>query len=86
MARLIAGIVLNVTQVLGFVFILLYYLGDINLNSWMTSPMTAFVFFEGLDSRLISGKKMMGLSFVFVFIESFIAMLLIGVNLIFFDQ
>ena len=50
----------------------------------MASLTTAFVFFGGLDLRLISRREIVGLSLVFVFIRSFIAVFLRSVIFVFF--
>ena len=73
MILLLASIVLDVAQVLSFVLILFCYLGNIDLSNWMTSLTIALVFLRGLGLRLISGRRIVGLSLVFIFVESFIA-------------
>ena len=65
------------------------YLGDIDPNSWIISLLFFLIFLKvgGLGLRLISGrKKIVGLSLFFISGDSQIALLLIGVTLVFFDQ
>ncbi len=80
-----AGVALDVAQVL-WRLVLLRYLSSIDPNGWMTSPMTALVFFGGLGLRLISGSGgAVGLSLVFI-LRSLILGLLVGVLFVFFGQ
>ncbi len=85
MTLLVAGIALDMAQVLGRpVLVLLCYLGGIDPGGWMTpiaSPTTSLVFLEGLGLRLISRRRGLELSLV---LGSLIAGLSIGVLLVFF--
>lgn len=83
MTLLLAGIVLDITQILGLVFILFCFLNDIDFSGQMTSPTTVFVFFEGLSLGLISKRRIMGPNLIF---QSLILMFSIGFVLVFFDQ
>ncbi len=49
----------------------------------MASLTTAFVFFWGLDLRLISGERIVGLSLVLVFVRDLVTRLPIGILLVF---
>ena len=80
-----ASITLNVAQVLGLILVLLYYLDGIKLSSWMASLPIFLTLFGGLGLRLISGRGVMGLSLLLIFVESLIAVLPIGIFLIFLD-
>lgn len=51
----------------------------------MTFPMTTLIFLKGLGLRLISKRELVELSFFFIF-GSLIAVLLLGVLIIFLDQ
>ncbi len=83
MTLLMAGITLNVTQVLWHL-VFLCYLGSIDPSSWMASPTTALVFLGGLGLRLISGGGgAVGLSLVFV-LGGHILGLPVGVFVVFF--
>ncbi len=85
MTFLMTGIALNVAQVLGHL-IFFCYLGSIDLNGWMASPTTVFVFLGGLELRLISRDGgVVGLSLV-IGLRSLILRLLVGVLLIFFGR
>ncbi len=56
MALLLAGVALDVAQVFGLDFVLLCYLGSVDLSGWMaylTASMT-LEFLADLDLRLIS--------------------------------
>ena len=87
MTFLLAGVTLDVAQVLGLVLILLCYLSGINPNGWMTSPTSmTLIFLGGLDLKLISGRQQMGLNLFFVLVRSLIAMLLISVVFVFLDR
>ena len=59
-------------QTLGFIFVFLINLSDINPNSWIVSSMASiiFIFFESLGLWLIcvSSREIVGFSFVFVFV------------------
>ncbi len=71
---LFAGIVLNVTQVFGFILVLFCNLGGVNLSSWvtLTTSLVAFVFLGGLDLDLrltcINRREIVGLSLVLILI------------------
>ncbi len=82
---LFAGITLDMAQVLGFVLILLCYLGGIDPSSWMTSMTTALIFVRDLGLRLISGRGIMGLSLFFV-LRSLITVLPINVLQVFLGR
>ena len=71
-------------QILSFVIIFFYYFDGIDPHSWIISLTIAFVFLEDLNLRLISGRGIVGLSFVFVLVKSLIAVLLRGVVFVFF--
>ena len=71
---------------LAFFFIFFCYLGGINLSSWVTFPSTKLFFVGSLDLRLISGKGIVRLSFVFILIRSFIVVLSRGVVCVFFPN
>ena len=89
MIFLFANVVFDMAQVLGLILILFCYLSDIDLNGWMTSSPFFLAFFraENLNLRLISKRKrIIKLSLFFVPIDSLIALLLIGVVFVFFDQ
>ena len=86
MTLLFASIALDMAQVLGFVFIFLCYLNCINSNGWITSPITAFVFYRGLDLRLISKRGIVRYNLIFIFVESLIMVLLIDIVLILFGR
>ena len=81
-----AGIALDVAQIFGLVLVLLCYLSCIDPSGWITLPTSMMlIFLGGLGLKLISGRRQMGLSLFFI-LESFIAMLPIGVILVFFDR
>lgn len=70
-AFLLISIVLDVTQVLGLIFIFFYYLGKIDLSDWKASSLAFMtsLFLGSLGPRLnISRKRIMGLSLVFILI------------------
>ncbi len=80
------GVIFNMAQVLWrLLLVLLCYLGNINLSSWMAFSTTLLVFFESLSLRLISRRRIVGLSLVFI-LGSLIAGLLIGILLVFLHQ
>ena len=86
MTFLLAGVTLDVAQVLSLDLILFCYLSGIDPSGWITLPNSmTLVFLEGLGLRLISKRRQMRLSLFFVLIGSLIAMLPIGVVLVFFD-
>ena len=86
MTFLLAGVALNVAQVFGLVLVLLCYLNCIDPSGWMTLPISmTLVFHRNLGLKLISGRRQMGLSLFFI-LGSLIAVLLIGVVLVFLDQ
>ncbi len=88
MAFLVAGIVLDVAQVLGRL-ILFCYLGSIDPGGWMASmasPTTALIFLESLGLRLISGGGgAVGFSLVFV-LRGLILGLPVGILFVFFGR
>ncbi len=49
-AFLLTGVVLNMTQVFGFVFVIFCYFGDINHNGWMPFLTASLVLFDFLRS------------------------------------
>lgn len=83
---LLASIIFDMAQVLCFVFIFPCYLGGIDSSSWMISPMTAFVFLEGLLLRLMSRRRIVRLHFIFILVGSLFTILPISLVLIFLDQ
>ena len=83
MTFLFAGIRLNVAQVFDLVLVLFCYLGGIEPSGWKAFS-SILTLLGGLGLRLISGKKGMGFNFIFV-LRCLIAVLLIGVFLVFFD-
>ena len=85
---LFAGIVFDMAQMLSFIFIFFCYLGGIDPSSWMASSPFYLAHFEarGLDLRLISERRRVTrFSLFFILIGSLIALLSIGVVLVFFD-
>lgn len=56
-------IALNIAQVLGFILIFFYYLGNIDPSTWITFSTTALIFLGDLGLRLISRRKIVGFSF-----------------------
>ena len=86
MTFLVAGVVFDVAQVLGLVFICLCYPSCVDPSGWMTSPTSMKLNFLGsLGLRLINGRQWMGPSLFFI-LRNLIAVLLIGVVFVFFDQ
>ena len=86
MTFLLIGVTLDMAQVLGLVFVLFYYLSCIDPSGWITSPTSmTLVFLGSLGFRLISRRQWMGLSLFFI-LGSLIAVLPIGVVLVFLDQ
>ncbi len=85
---LLAGIAPDVAQVLSFIFVFLCYLDSIDPSGWMASSTTfmTLIFLGSLALRLISRRKIMGLSLIFVIIRNLIPVLLIGIVLVFFDR
>ena len=86
---LFASVALDIAQVLGFVFILLCYLGDIDLNGWMAFSLFFLALFgaRSLSLRLISRKKrVIELSFFFIPVSSLIVLLPIDIVLVFLDR
>ena len=77
-------------QVLGLILIFLCYFSSINPSSWMTSPLLFFLSFlrvRDLDLKLISGRQcIVGLSLFLVLVGSLVALLLISVVFVLFDQ
>ena len=84
MTFLLAGITLNVAQVLGFIFVFLCCLGGVDPSGWRTSSSIFLLLFGGLGRRLISGRRSTRLSFVFV-LGNLVAVLPIGIFFVFFD-
>ncbi len=83
MTFLMAGVVLDMAQVLGRL-VFFRYLGSVDPSGWMASPTTVLVFLGGLDLRLISGGgATVGLSLVFV-LGGLILGLPVGILLVFF--
>lgn len=86
-AFLLAGVVLNLVQVFGHIFIFFCYFGSGDLSSWEGSlpASITFIFLRKLCLKLtISRKKIIRLSFVFVLDP--ILMVPIGVVLICLDR
>ncbi len=73
-------------QVLSLIFVFFYYLSGIDLSSWMTSLTTTLIFLGDLGQNLISERRIVGLSLVFVLVEKLIAILLIGIFLVFLPR
>ena len=70
------------TQVVGLIFVFLYYFGGIDFNSWIVTLTISImlVFLRSLDlKRTISRKGIVGLSFVLI------SVFLIGFVFIFLD-
>ena len=87
MTFLSIGITVDVAHVLGLILVFLCYFDGIDPGSLKkASPPIFLIFFGGLGLRLISGKRVMRLSLFFVLAESLIAILLIGMFLVLFDQ
>ncbi len=73
-----AGVTFDIAQILWhFVLILLCYFGSIDPSGWIASSTTALIFFGSLGLRLISRKRGLGLSLIFI-LGGFIAGLSIG--------
>ena len=85
MTLLFAGIALNVAEVLGFVFFLFNNLGSFDSGGWMVSLLTSVTLFRVLSLRLISGKRVIRLSF-FPVLGSLIAVLQLDVLLVLLGQ
>ena len=83
---LLAGVTLDMAQVLGLVFILLCYRGGINPSNGITSPLPfslTFLGVGGLGLRLISERRrIVRFSLFFVPIGSFVALLPISIILV----
>lgn len=76
-----ASVIFDIAQVLGFVFVLLGNLGDINPSSLMTFLTATMTFFGGLGLKLIcvsDRKEIVGLSLVFIPILMFSIGLVLG--------
>ena len=85
MSLLLAGIILDMAQVLGLILIFFGHLGSIHSSGWMISSITSmtFVFFRNLGLRLIISRwGVMGLSFIFVLVSIFP----ISIIFVFFGQ
>ncbi len=83
-AFLLTSVALNVAQVLGF--ILFCYLGGINLNGWIALSPISLILLGDLSQRLIiSRRRIVGLSLVFVFVQDLIPVLSIGIIFIFLN-
>ena len=83
---LFADVALDMAQVLGFIFVLLYYFGSIDPSSWMAFLSISLTLLRGMGVELISGKGVIGLCLFFILFESLIAVLPIGVFFVFFNQ
>ena len=86
MIFLFVDVTLDVAQVLGLILVFFCYLGNVDPSSWRASLSISLTLFEGLGLRLINGREVVGLSLFFVFVESFIIVLPIGVFFVLFDQ
>ena len=88
MTFLFTGVILDIAQVFSFFLIFFCDLGGIDPNSWMASLPFSLMLLgaKSLSLRLINGRKsVVGFNFFFVFVSSLIALLPIGIMLIFFD-
>ena len=87
MTLLFIGIALDVAKIPSFVLFLIifYYFNDIDVDDRSAFFPTSMTLFEVLSLRLISKRRVMGLSLFFV-LRKFIAVLLIGVLLILFNK
>ena len=85
MTFLLAGITLDVAQVLGLVIFLLDSLDAIDLAGWMISSLVSVAFFGVLGLRLISSRIGMGPSF-FLILRSFITVLTLAVSFVLLGQ
>ena len=54
---LLAGIILDMAQVLGLILVFLYYLGGVDFNGWGTSLSISLTLLGSLGRRLISGRR-----------------------------
>ena len=82
---LLAGVTLDVAQVLGLVLFLLDCFSGINPGGWRISSLVSVTFFKVLNLRLISDRRDIGLSFFTIF-RSLIVVLPLGIFLVFFGQ
>ena len=80
---LFAGVALDVTQVLGLVFLFLDYLGCIDPGGWTVFSSASMTFFGVLNLRLISSKRGLRLS---LFLGSLIVVLPLGIFLVLLGQ
>ena len=83
MIFLFAGVALNVAQVLSFIFPFFDYFDYIDPDGWTISLSAFITLIEVMGLRLISGCRGLRLSLI---LGSFIAVLLLGVVLVFLGR
>ena len=83
---LFAGVAIYMAQVFSLVFIFLCYFNGVNLSGWISLSFSlTFLRVGGWSLRLISGKQqIMGLSFFFIPIKSFVTLPPISVVFVIF--
>ena len=86
MIFLFVGITLDVGQVFSLILIPLCYLGGVDPGDWRGSLSIFLTFLGGLGLRLISGREVMGLSLLFIYVGSLIAVLPIDIFLVLFNR